>query len=164
MRDFAPMDSMNKKVPFYSVLPSNLCQIFSTISIAFKKHYNYLLDENAKKSDSSKMFMFLPSTLDLKEKIIQYNDKVNLHPVDVDYDHLKEFNQENEFNPSDLDNKDLRKDLTKRFYNYMKAMAEISNINLIRNSHAYISSGGKTDPDQEFYWIDNSQIELENKF
>lgn len=46
----------------------------------------------------------------------------------------------------------------------MKAVAEISNINLIRNSHAYISSGGKTDPDQEFSWVDNSQIELENKF
>lgn len=58
----------------------------------------------------------------------------------------------------------MRKDLTKLFYNYMKAVAEISNINLIRNSHAYISSGGKTDPDQEFSWVDNSQIELENKF
>lgn len=110
------------------------------------------------------MFMFLRSTLDLKEKIIQFNDNVNLHPVDVGYDQLKEFNQENEFNPADLDNKDLRKDLTKLFYNYMKAVAEISNINLIRNSHAYISSGRKTDPDQEFSWVDNSQIELENKF
>lgn len=39
--------------------------------------------------------MFLRSTLDLKEKIIQFNDNVNLHPVDVGYDQLKEFNQEN---------------------------------------------------------------------
>ena len=46
----------------------------------------------------------------------------------------------------------------------MKAVTEISNINLIRNSHAYIRKGRKTDPDQEFSWVDNSQIELENKF
>ena len=34
------------------------------------------------------MFMFLPSTLDQKEKTQQFNDNVNLHPVDVSYEQL----------------------------------------------------------------------------
>ena len=33
----------------------------------------------------SKIFMFLPSTLDHKEDIQQYNNNVNLHPIDVSY-------------------------------------------------------------------------------
>ena len=54
---------------------------------AFKQHV--LLDENQKKSEFSKMFMFLPSTLDRKEKFLQWQDHVHLHPVDVSYDELK---------------------------------------------------------------------------
>ena len=38
----------------------------------------------------------------------------------------------------------------------MKKVAEVSNQNLIRNSDAYISNGEKTDPDNEFSWIDDS--------
>ena len=38
----------------------------------------------------------------------------------------------------------------------MKKVAEISNQNIIRNFDAFISSGGKTDPDNEFVWIDDS--------
>ena len=34
---------------------------------AFKKHHGFLLDENQKKADFSKMFLYLPSTLDRKE-------------------------------------------------------------------------------------------------
>ena len=34
---------------------------------AFKQHHGFLLDENQKKAEFSKMFMFLPSTLDRKE-------------------------------------------------------------------------------------------------
>ena len=40
----------------------------------------------------------------------------------------------------------------------MKKVAEISNQNLIRNSDAFLSSGGVTDPDNEFVWIDDSFI------
>ena len=38
----------------------------------------------------------------------------------------------------------------------MKKIAEISNQNLVRNSDAYLSSGGKVDPDNKFPWVDDS--------
>ena len=89
------------------------------------------------------MFMFLPFTLDRKEKFLQWQNHVNLHPIDVSYDELKEYNDDKDFCPADLDNHDSRKHLTKLFYKYMKRVAEISNHNLIRNSDAYMASGGK---------------------
>ena len=38
----------------------------------------------------------------------------------------------------------------------MKKIAETSNQNLVRNSDAYISNGGKIDPNNEFSSIDDS--------
>ena len=72
---------------------------------AFKKHMSYLLDENQKKSNMSHMFLFLPSTLDRKEDIMQFKNNVHLHPIDVSYNDLKELNNNCDFDPSDLDNK-----------------------------------------------------------
>ena len=46
----------------------------------------------------------------------------------------------------------------------MKKVAEISNQNLVRNSDAYISNGGKFDPDNEFSWIDDSYEQRKEKF
>ena len=94
--------------------------------------------------------MFLPSTLDRKGEIHQYSNNVNLHPVDVSYDQLKVVNNNKDFNHADLENSSLRKDITKCFYYLMKEAAGISSHNLIRNSSAYISSGGKIDPDFSF--------------
>ena len=131
---------------------------------AFKQHHGFLLDENQKKSEFSKMFLFLPSTLDRKEKFLQWQDHVHLHPVDVSYDELKEYNDDTDFNPADLNNKELRKNLTKLFYKYMKRVAEISNHNIVRNSDAYMAGGGQIDPDNEFSWIDNSYKEGKEKF
>ena len=37
-------------------------------STAFKKHHRFLLDENHKKVLASKMFLYLPATLDRKEE------------------------------------------------------------------------------------------------
>ena len=110
---------------------------------AFKKHHNYLLDENQKSSQFSKKFLFLRSTLDRKEKIIQFNDNVILHPFDVNYDQLNALNENVNFDVLDLDNKTLRKPLMKFFYNCMKEVAGVSNHNLVRNSHSYLSDGGK---------------------
>ena len=131
---------------------------------AFKQHHGFLLDENQKKSDFSKMFMFLPSTLDRKEKFLQWQEHVHLQPVDVSYDELKEYNDDTDFNPADLDNKKLRENLTKLFCKYMKKVAEISNHNIVRNSDAYMAGGGQIDPDNEFSWIDNSYKEGKEKF
>ena len=51
---------------------------------AFKKHIQYLLNQNQEK-DFSKMFMYLPSTLDRKEELNQWSEHVNLYPIDVRY-------------------------------------------------------------------------------
>ena len=65
--------------------------------------------------------MFLPLTLDRKEVIQQYNDNVNLHPVDVSYEQLKVLNNSKDFDPSDLDSSALRKDIVKNFYTIMNS-------------------------------------------
>ena len=110
------------------------------------------------------MFMFLPSTLDRKEGIQQYSDNVNLHPGDISYEQLKVLNNNKYFDPSDLDNSALRKDIVKIFYSIMREVPGVSNHNLVRNSNAYMSQRGKIDPGFEFSWIDNSYHEAEQKF
>ena len=103
--------------------------------------------------------------MDRKEKFLQWQDYVHLDPVDVTYDELKDdFNNGENFTPDLLDNKDLRKNIASLFYKYMKRVAEISNHNIVRNSDAYMASGGQIDPDNEFSWIDNSYKEGKEKF
>ena len=110
------------------------------------------------------MFMFLLSTLDRKEDIQKYNDHVHLHPVEISYDQLKSINNNKDFDPFHLDNSVLRKDVTKCFYTIMKEIAGISNHNLIRNSNAFMSKGGKIDPEFQFSWIDGSYKKAQEKF
>ena len=105
------------------------------------------------------MFIFLPSTLDRKEEMLQYKNSVNLHPIDVSYADLKEFNDGDNVNPSHLDSQYLRKDLTKFFYNYMKKVAETSNHNLVQNSDAYMANGGKIETKEPFAWINSAHDE-----
>ena len=66
--------------------------------------------------------------------------------------------------PALLDRKELRKDVMGGYYKVMKKIAEISNQNLVRNSDAYLSSGGKVDPDNEFSWVDDSYKKGKDKF
>ena len=90
------------------------------------------------------MFLYLPSTLDRKEDFSQWKDYVHLHPIDVSYDESKAIN-DGEMNPASLDHKELRKEVVGGHYKMMKKIAEVSNQNLVRNSDAYISNGGKID-------------------
>ena len=129
----------------------------------FKQH-GFLLGENQNRAEFSKMFMFLPSTLDRKEKFLQWHDHVHLHPIDVTFEELKDLNNGEDFSPSVLDHKDLRKNVTRIFYKYMMKVAEISNHNIVRNSDAYMANGGQIDQDNEFSWIDNSYKEGKEKF
>ena len=115
------------------------------------------MTQNQENLKFSKMFMLLASTLDRKEG-------VHLHPVDNSYDRLKSINNNKDFDPSHLDNSVLRKDVTKFFYTIMKKIAGISNHNLIRNSNAFMSKGGKIDPEFQFSWIDDSYKEPQQKF
>ena len=146
-------NKQNSKVLFCTT-KQTLPNIFQCT--AFKKHSAFLMSQNQENLKFSKMFMFLPSTLDRKEDIQQYNDNVNLHPVDVSYEQLKVLNNNKDFDPSDLDNSALTKDIVKLFYSIMKEVASVSNHNLVRNSNAYMSQGGKINPEFEFSWIDNS--------
>ena len=124
----------------------------------FKKHHQYLLYEKATDKLASSLFLFLPSTLDRKEKIMQYKDSVNLHPIDSFYDDMKALN-----NDKDLEFA-ARSSILPLFYSYMKKVAETSNNNLVRNSNAFLASGGKVDPSSKFEWIDNSREETQGKF
>ena len=108
--------------------------------------------------------MFLPSTLDRKGKFLQWQNHVHLHPVDVTFEELRDLNNGEDFSPSVLDHKDLRKNITGLFYKYMRKVAEISNHNIVRNSDAYMTNGGQIDRDNEFSWIDNSYKEGKEKF
>ena len=73
-------------------------------------------------------------------------------------------NSDGDMNPALLDNKELRKGVIGGYYKMMKKVAEISNQNLVRNSDAYISNGGKIDPDNEFSWIDDSYKQGKDRF
>ena len=154
--------SKEKSTLLYCTMKHPLPNIF--YCTAFKKHHGFLLDENQKKADFSKMFLYLPSTLDRKEDFLQWKEHVHLHPIDVSYDDLKAINNDGDMNPALLDNKELRKGVIGGYYKMMKKVAEISNQNLVRNSDAYISNGGKIDPDNEFSWIDDSYKQGKEKF
>ena len=77
---------------------------------------------------------------------------------------MKAINNDGDMNPALLDNKELRKEVIGGYYKMMKKVAEISNQNLVRNSDAYISNGGKIDPDNKFSWIDDSYKQGKEKF
>ena len=123
-----------------------------------------MLDENQKKVLASKMFLYLPATLDRKEEFLRYKDNVHLHPIDVNYEELRMLNGGNDMNPDLLENKALRKDVVPAYYKVMNKIAEFSNENVIRNSGAYLIKGGKIDPDNEFQWIDNSYKKSNENF
>ena len=89
---------------------------------------------------------------------------MHLHPIDVNLDDLKEITGHKEIDPLLLNNKDLRGEVVPGYYKLMKKIAEISNQNVVRNSDAYISNGGKIDPENEFSWVDDSYKLTKEKF
>ena len=148
--------------PLYCSMKQPIPNIFHCT--ALEKHKNYLLNEHSSDRLTSSLFLFLSSTLDRKEEMLQFRDSVNLHPIDAMYSDLKEFNDGNDFDPSMLDMDLLRKEITPMFYRYMKKVAETSNHNLVRNSNAYMANGEKIDSESEFAWINSSHIEAKEKF
>ena len=145
----------------YCTMKQPLPNIFQCTS--FKKHKDFLIQEKLNESIESSLFLFLPSTLDRKEEILQFKSSVNLHPIDALYDDLKAMNSDKDFNPAQLD-LPSRESILPLFYSYMKKIAETSNNNLIRNSNAFRASGGKIDPTSKFEWIDSSMEETHEKF
>ena len=127
---------------------------------AFKKHIQYLLNQNQEK-DFSKMFMYLPSSLDRQEELNQWSKYINLHPIDVNHEQLKVLNGNEDFQPVDLDNSSKRNKISKMFYSFMKEAAAASNHNLVRNSNAFLTNGGKIDPEFTFSWVNDSYSEMQ---
>ena len=146
--------SKEKNNVLYCSQENALPNIF--FSMPFKKHHWLLLDENQKNVLVSKIFLYLPATLDRKEEFLQYKDNVHLHLVDVNYEELRMLNDGNDMNPALLENSALRHNVMSAYYKVMKKISEVSNQNLIRNSDAYLGKGGKIDPNNEFKWIDDS--------
>ena len=145
----------------YCTMKQPLPNIFQCTS--FKKHKDFLIQEKLNESNESSLFLFLPSTLDRKEEFLQFKSSVNLHPIDAMYDDLKATNNDKDFNPAQLDLAS-RDSILPLFYSYMKKIAETSNNNLIRNSDAFLASGGKIDPTSKFEWVDSSMEETHDKF
>ena len=109
-------------------MKSSLPNIFSCT--AFKKHVSLLLDQNENKVKSSRIFFFLPSTLDRKEEFIQWREQVHLHPIDLNIDNLMEISGLTDINPALLES-NHREKILPGYYKIMKKIAEISNQNLI---------------------------------
>ena len=145
----------------YCTMKQPLPNIFQCT--CFKKHKDFLTHEKLNESNESSLFLFLPSTLDRKEDILQFKKSVNLHPIDALHDDLKAMNNDKDFDPSQLD-LPSRDSILPLFYSYMKKIAETSNNNLIRNSNAFRASGGKIDPTSKFEWIDSSMDDTNDKF
>ena len=94
---------------------------------------------------------------------MHYKDNVNLHPVHLTFDEIKQAAAESLIDPSIL-NSDARDQVPGGYYKIMKEIAEVSNQNLVRNSDAFISSGGKIDSDNVFCWTDDCHKTSKEKF
>ena len=83
----------DKSNVLYSTYKQILPNIFQGTS--FKKHNPMLLNERSVQ-EHSKMFFFLPSMTDRKEKINQFFKNVSLHPIDCHYEDFQKFLQQTE--------------------------------------------------------------------
>ena len=107
-----------------------------------------------------KMFFFLPSTTDRKEKLNQFFKNVSLHPIDCRYeDFRKYFVVGRDFCPQDLDSTDLEKRLAAReiVLTFFKDAAHASNSNLVKNANNLLTSGSaKINLEEQLSWIGKS--------
>ena len=117
----------------------------------FKKHVSLLLDEN---ENNTKCYLLL-----IVKEILCIT-KITLI---LTFNDIKQAADQSLMDPSLL-NTDARSEVTDGYYKIMKKIVEVSNQNLARISDAFISSGGKVDPDNEFCWIDDSYKLSKEKF
>ena len=138
---------------------------------AFKKHVLFLIESKGTEC-SSKLFFFLPSTTDRKEKINRWVNNVNLHPINCLYDDFKNYApQRFEIQKKGMQLQDLdfhiqavRFETRECILNFMKHAAELSKNNLVRNSNALMQSKDAKIDKEDFNWINNSLTQAELKF
>ena len=138
---------------------------------AFKKHVPFLI-ESKETECSSKLFFFLPSTMDRKEKINRWVNNINLHPINCLYDDFKNYApQRFEIQKKGIQLQDLdfhiqavRFETRECILNSMKHAAELSKNNLVRNSNALMQSKDAKIDKEDFNWINNSLTQAELKF
>ena len=105
------------------------------VSVAFKKHFDEIMNENKSEIKSS-LFYFLPSVSDRKEGINQFKNNVSLFPVNVTLELIESFSSEGALFKPDLLNsseEEERKPQTEMLYGLFKHIAKLSNQNLDRN-------------------------------
>ena len=119
-------------------------------------------------ADSSKLFFFLTSTMDCKEKINKFFNNVHLYPIDCAYEDFSDyFLKKKIFYQQHLDSRfpEEREAAKEIVLSYFKHIAEISNSNLIRNANSLIAKNEvKIDPDVEFSWIGEIHPQNQTKF
>ena len=138
---------------------------------AFKKHVLFLIESKGTEC-SSKLFFFLPSTTDRKEKINRWINNVNLHPINCLYDDFKNYAPQSfEIQKKGIQLQDLdfhiqavRFETRECILNFMKHAAELSKNNLVRNSNALMQSKDAKIDKEDFNWINNSLTQAELKF
>ena len=136
-----------KSMVLFSSCKQALPKIFQGTS--FKKHNQMLLSGD---DDFSKLFFYLPSTTDRKEKIYKFRDNVQLYPTDCLYDDYAKYSPKQEsFQPQDLDSSDheKRKVAKEIVLNFFKHVVEVSNSNLMRNVKTLLLKG-ETNISDEF--------------
>ena len=138
---------------------------------AFKKHVLFLIESKGTEC-SSKLFFFLPSTTDRKEKINRWVNNVNLHPINCLYDDFKNYAPQSfEIQKKGIQSQDLdfhiqavKSETRECILNFMRHAAELSNNNLVRNSNALMQSKDAKIDKEDFNWINNSLTQAELKF
>ena len=120
----------------------------------------------------SRLFFFLPSTTDRKEKINRWVNNVNLHPINCLYDDFKNYaTQGSDVEKSGIQPQDLgfhtveqvRLSTRQCILNFMKHALELSNNNLMRYSNALMQSKDAKIDKKDFSWINNSLSQTESK-
>ena len=105
-------------------------------------------------ADLPKLFLFLPSITDRREKINKFFNNVLLHPIDCAYEDFSNYSLKNKtFYPQHLDSRfpEERAAAKEIVLSYFRHIAEISDSNLIRNANSLIAKNEvKIDPIDEF--------------
>ena len=137
-------DKMKSKL-LYSFSKQQIPDAF--VSVAFKKHFDEIMNEKRDDSSSS-LFYFLPSVSDRKEEINQHKNNVSLFPIDITLDFIESFSAEKvSFRPDLLNTSDEkeREPQIEMLYGLFNHIAKVSNQNLERNIvHLNITQGRNT--------------------